>query len=159
MPRVNRNQIIMQDMYDWYKSLYKNHVDHATYRKVTDLWGEYARELLLEGKDLNLYVNFPLIGIRKRSKPVYIDRILSKKLKKKVYSPNTHSDYYGAFVYWRKNWANFNTVRWTFLPARKLSRGLAQVLKQPGGHRRFVENALSSGSAASQVKINKRYKL
>lgn len=157
MPCWNRNQVSSQEMYRWYVTTVKNHVDYKTYRAVTKLWGIRAVEMTLEGRDIPLYCGFYEIGIRKRYKPVFVDHRQSKIQGKKVYGSNSHSGFYGAKIWWGSKWIRFSVKGWHFTPMRKWSRALAQVLKTPGGHKRFVERIVVSGTAIK--KRRKRFKI
>jgi len=159
MPKISKGQIYLKDMYTWYVALYKKHVDYETYKKVVKMWGKGAQELLLEGKDVPLYADFKLLGVRKRYRPYYVDRNLSKIERRTVLVPNTHSDFYGAAIYWKKKGSRFKIKSWVFKPIRELSRSLASVMKQPGGHKKFTERVRISGHSNSYEKRAKRYKI
>ena len=158
MPRSKRNSYSIKDMYNWYKSLYKKYVDYSTYLKVLELYARYMMEDLMLGKDIPLYAGFQVLGVRKKYKPYYIDYVQTKAQGKRVLVPNTHSDFYGASVYWKHKGSTFYAKEWTFKPHRTLKRMLAKVLKTPGKHRLFVEMARQGGSGKN-IKNAKRYKL
>lgn len=157
MPQFNRNALSSFEMYDWYKTTVKNHVDYETYREVVKLWGTLASEYLLDGRDIPLYVGFKKFGIRKKHKPTFIDYVATKKAGKLIIGSNSHAGFYGAKVYWKKFHTRFNVRGWIFIPCRKLTRALAAVMKTPGGHRKYVEQIVFSGTA--KKKQSKRFKL
>lgn len=156
MSKFDRSALSSFEMYDWYKTTVKNHVDYKTYRKVILLWGLLATEYLLEGKDIPLYTGFKKFGIRKKYKPTFIDKLASEKAGKRVIGSNSHADFFGASVYWKTFHTRFNIKGWVFVPCRKLTRALAKVMQTPGGHRRFVEQIVFSGTA--KKKQSKRFK-
>ena len=158
MPRSKRNSYSIKEMYNWYRSLYKKYVDYKTYLLVIELYAKYMMEDLLLGKDIQLYAGFQVLGVRKKYKPYYIDYVQTKLQKKKVLMPNTHSDFYGAQIYWKHRGSKFYPREWAFRPHRTLSRALAQVMKVPGNHKRFVEMA-RQGNSGARIKNAKRYKL
>ena len=157
MPLWNKNTVSSLELYDWYKLTVKKHVDYKTFRKVLKLWGKYANEFLVEGKDIPLYYSFKKFGVRKKYKPTFIDKLETVRQGKRVIGSNSHSDFYGAKVYWKKLHTKFNIRGWIFMPSRKLSRAVAAIMKMPGGHRRYVEQIVVSGTAAKKRK--KRFKL
>jgi len=128
-------------IYQQYKKTVDNPVDYKTHKKVLDTWGEVLVSYLLEGKDVRLHSGMSVLGIRKKKKRTYVDRQASKKAGKLVIKLNTHSGFYHARVYWRKNYTQYSAKGWVFKPARALSRALGAVMQQPHGHAKFVKQA------------------
>ena len=71
--------------------------------------------------------------------------------------PNTHSGFYGARVFWKKNYVTCSARGWIFRPARKLSRGLAVMMEKPHGHARYVKVADTTNNREhAKVVYNKK---
>ena len=157
MPKWDKNTLDSYDMYAWYKLKVRKHVDYKTFRKVLLLWGKYANEYLIEGKDIPLYQGFKKFGVRKWYSPTFVDIVESKKQGKRIIGSNSHSDFYRAGIYWKKLHTKFNIKGWVFIPSRKLTRAVASIMRMPGGHRRYVQKIVVSGTGARKRK--KRFKL
>ena len=157
MPRYDKGIIPAPEMYLWYKSRCPIHVDFKTYRSVVILWGELFCEYLLDGKDVDMYGGLSKLGVRKQYVPNYVDFKLSKDLGKRTVVPNTHSEFWGGKIWWNKARIRVKGAGWYCKPNRKLSRSLAAIMKTPGGHRKYVQIAISRSMPA--VKFKKRFKL
>lgn len=144
MPKYNKRQYSLSEVYEFYTQSCKTPVPLAQFKLVLELWGSEVNAALLQGKDIKLYHGLSTIGVRKKEKPYYIDKKASRELKTKVRRPNTHSGGYGARIAWRRHYTTMNTAGWEFEPSRELSRSLAVVMKMPGGHTNFVQRAMVS---------------
>lgn len=157
MPKYDRGTLLLSEMYEQYRSFTDKPVSFKTHKAILELWGNLVSEYIIAGKEIPLYVGFKVFGTKKIYKPTYVDRRQSKLQKKLVIMPNTHSDFYGVRMYWKKIGTKFNIRNWSFTPVRKLSRALAKEMQVPGGHRKYMEKARISGTAAKKQK--KRFKL
>lgn len=157
MPSFDRGIIPRRELYSWYKSMYPVHVDEATFSKVFKLWGKLVAQYLLEGKDVGLYYGFSRLGIRKHYKPSYVDHKLSQLHGRRIVVPNTHSDYWGAYVWWNKARIRFSVKHWRLNTSRKLARDLAAIMKVRGGHRKYAQVLVRRNMP--DVKLKKRFKL
>ena len=158
MPKWDKGEIKWDELYQWYRS--KNpevYLDQKRYKEVIILWGELCREYLLEGREIPLYHGFKTFSIRKKYRKTYLDRKQSKIQGKPVYGSNSHSSFFTAGLWWVKRGTKFNVSGWKFKAGRKLNRELAVVMKNPGGHRKFVENIVLSGTA--EKKQRKRFRI
>ena len=141
MPKINRNLILLKDVYKYYKRNAKGEIlDYKTFKLVLDTYGEEFNRFLLQGKDVNLFCGLSLMGVRKHVQLTYISKYDSKLQKKKVVKPNTHSGNYAAKVYWRRSRTRVNTRGWSFRSSRELSLGVNKVMRQHLGHTTFVSN-------------------
>lgn len=141
MPRHNKNQYPLPDVYKWYKSRVLSPVDYKTHKLVLDVWGDVIIEYLLLGKDIKLHQGLSLLAVRKRPQKTYIDRKASKEYGKLVRKPNSHSGFFRAYIYWKKRYMRRSNKGWSFRASRKLSRALANVMQGYMGHTRFVQRA------------------
>ncbi|HEC44439.1 hypothetical protein LCGC14_0984230 [marine sediment metagenome] len=144
MPKHNKNQYSLQQVYQWYKNSVNDPVDYKTHKLVLEVWGTVFSEYILAGKDIKLQQGLSVLGVRKKEKHTYVDRRASKLAGKLVLKPNTHSGFYGANVYWRRHYTVCNSKGWVLRPCRKLSRALGVIMKQPYGHTRYVKRAMVS---------------
>ena len=141
MPKINRNLILLKDLYRYYKKNAKGEIfDLKTFKLVLDTHGQEFNNLLLEGKDVTLFCGLSLIGVRKHVQLTYISKYESKKQGRKVLKPNTHSGNYAAKVYWRRSRTKINTRGWSFRTSRELSSGINKVMQKHLGHTTFVGN-------------------
>jgi hypothetical protein len=142
MPRYDKKQYSLLEMYAVYTKSCVTPVTFKVFKTILELWGSEVNASLLEGKDVRLYHGMSSLGVRKKEKPFYVDKKVSRELKTKVVRPNTHSGGYGARIMWKRHYTIMNSQGWEFEPSRKLSRGLAAVMKMPGGHTNFVQRAM-----------------
>jgi hypothetical protein len=141
MPKLNKNQCSLREVYNWYKGRTVDPVDYKIHKLVLDVWGSIINEFLLEGKDIKLQQGLSVLAIRKREQKMYVDRRASRLAGKRVMMPNSHSGYYAASIYWGRRRTGCNSKGWSFIPSRKLARSLVTVMRQPYGHARFVKRA------------------
>jgi len=121
-------------------------VSYKEHKLILDTWGELVNDYLIQGRDVKLHNGLSLLGVRKKIKRRYIDRQESKRQGKLVFASNSHSDYFGAEVYWRRHYTTFGSVGWLFRPSRGLSRAVSAVMQQSGGHRRYVMRAQAANT-------------
>lgn len=157
MPKFNRNQYTVNEMYAHYVKTTQNPVDKETFKTTLDVWGTIVNEYILQGRDVKFPHGLSTIGVRKREKPVYVDYKASREQGRRVMRSNSHSGFYGARVMWRRHYTTMNTRGWEFEPSRELSRGVAAVMKMPGGHTNFVKKAVvTSNETQSKSTYNKK---
>ena len=144
MPKVDKSQILLGEVYNHYRSITQDPVDYKQHKEVLDLWGEKVVEALLLGKDVKLHGGLATLGIRKKLKRTYIDKKASKELGREVRRSNSHSNFYGAKVHWRRHYTTFNSSGWVFNPSRALQRGLSAVMKTPKGHTVYLQRAMAT---------------
>lgn len=146
MPKHNKNQYSLQYEYNTYKKTVSEPLTYKEHKKVLDLWGDIVTDYLLLGKDVRLHKGLSVLGVRKKVKRTYVDRKASKISGKLVIKPNTHSGFYGAYIYWKKNYVTCSAKGWVFKPSRALSRRLGEVMKEHRGHTRFSQRAVVTSS-------------
>jgi len=161
MPKYNKNQYLLPEVYAFYKEQTENPVDYKTHKQILDTWGTKVTEYLLQGKDIRLHKGLSILGVRKHIRETYVDRVASKKAGKLVRASNIHSGFYGAVIYWRRHYTSFSSSGWAFHPTRELKRALSQVMQTPAGHRRFVKKAkvVASAKRAREVYANNMIRL
>lgn len=141
MPKLNRNLILLKEVYRYYKKNAKGEiVDLKTFKLILDNYGEEFNKFLFQGKDVRLFSGLSLMGVRKHIQLTYISKVESKRQKRKVVKPNTHSGNFAAKVYWRRSRTRINTKGWSFRSSRQLSLGINTVMKRHLGHTTFVSN-------------------
>ena len=141
MPKHNKNQYSLKEAYNFYKSEVSDPVSYKEYKLILDTWGNIVIEYLIQGKDVLLHRGLSLLGVRKKTKLAYVDKQESKRQKKKVLVSNSHSGFYGASVYWRRHYTRFSSVGWSFKASRVLSRKLAAIMQESGGHTNFISTS------------------
>jgi hypothetical protein len=141
MPKYDKNQYTLPEVYAFYKEQTKDPVDYKLHKAILDLWGNKVIEYLLQGKDIRLHRGLSILGIRKHIRETYIDRQASKEAGRTIRASNIHSGFYGAVTYWRRHYTSFSSGGWGFYPTRKLNRALSAVMQTPRGHMRFVKRA------------------
>ena len=141
MPKLDRNLILLKEVYRYYKNHAKGEiVDLKTFKEILDTHGTEFNKFLLAGKDVKLFSGLSLMGVRKHVQLTYIDKLASKKAGKKVLKTNTHSGNYVAKVYWRRSRTRINSRGWSFRSSRELSSGISTIMKRHLGHTTFVGN-------------------
>ena len=156
MPKVDKKQVTLPQVYQHYKNTTEDPVDYKTHKQVLDTWGELVNEYLLQGKDVRLQSGMSTLGIRKKIKRTYIDRKASKQAGKEVRAVSTHSGFYGAKVWWRRHYTTFNSSGWGFFPSRALHRGLAAIMKSAGGHLRYMQRATVTAEDSHAKSVYKK---
>ena len=156
MPKHNKNQYTLKEVYRWYTKKVENPVSYKVHKEVLDAWGDVMVEFLLEGKDIKLQQGMSVLGIRKKEKRTYVDRQASKKAGKLVVVQNSHSGFYGASIYWRRHYTTINSKGWSFRPSRELARGLADVMHTPLGHTKFVKRARVARTVEQSKSIQRK---
>jgi len=138
-------------MYKFYCTLSSTPVDYTTYKSIINLWGEKAIEYLVQGKDIQLPSKLSYIGIRKILKPTYVDYQESRRQKKCVVKPNTHSSFYGTKLFWNSHFTRFDVNHWSLTASRKLKQAVKRVMIIPNGHTNFVRNTGVYNNFAKQA--------
>lgn len=141
MPKFNKNQVKLKDAYTFYKKSVKNPVSYQEYKLILDTWGRLVVDYLVAGKDIKLHHGLSVIGIRKKDKPTYVDKLESRKQGRLIKKSNAHSGFFGARVFWRRHYTTFSSMGWVFRPTRLLQSKLNAVMSTPGGHRNFLMRA------------------
>ena len=159
MPKVDKNQFKLAEMYRFYSKSVKSPVSYKDHKLILDTWGRTVSEYLMEGKDVNFLAGLSTLGVRKEIKFTYTDFKASKEQGRRVIKPNTHSGNYGARVYWRRSRTRFKSSGWKFVPSRVLSRGIASVMKRLLGHTVFVQRARAYNKHAKNAYNKKVLKI
>ena len=161
MPKFNKNQYKLKEVYKFYKTSVTKPVAYKEFKLILDTWGDLVNEYLLEGKDVKLHNGLSIIGIRKRIKRTFINKKESKRRGMLIKSSNAHSGFYGARVLWRRHYTTFNSSGWVFQPSRELNRALARIMLSPQGHTRFTKRAIATKSIdqAKSIYNKKIYKV
>ena len=55
MPKYNKHQYSLDEMYAFYKGSTSNHVSKELFKQVLEVWGTKVNEYLLLGKDIKLH--------------------------------------------------------------------------------------------------------
>jgi hypothetical protein len=142
MPKHNKHQYSLTEVYTHYKKSVTTPVDQKVYKLILDTWGKIVNDYLLAGKDVKLQQGLSTLGVRKKERRTYIDAKESKAAGRAVVKSNSHSGFYGARIYWRRHYTVINSIGWEFRPTRALSRALGVIMKMPLGHTTFVKRAL-----------------
>lgn len=142
MPKHNKNQIPLTEVYKHYKDNTEKPLDYKTHKAVLDLWGKKVREALVEGKDIKLYHGLSSLGIRKRVKKTYIDKRASSEAGKIIRRSNSHSGFFAAKLLWRRHYTKFNSNNWGFHTCRELQSMITDVMSTLNGHLRYMQKAL-----------------
>lgn len=159
MPKYNKNQYLLREVYDHYLTRTDDPVDYKTHKLILDTWGGIVNRYLLEGRDVQLQERLSRLGIRKKIGKVYKDPFASKLAGRQVLMPNTHSDNYIAKLHWRSHGARIAVKGWTFLPTRELKQGIKRIMLMPGGHRMFFEIATKHNQKAAEAYKTKVLKM
>lgn len=156
MPKHNKNQYTLKEVYRWYTKRVEEPVSYKVHKEVLDLWGDTVVEYLLKGKDVKLQQGISVLGIRKKEKRTYVDRLASKLAGKRVIVQNSHSGFYGASVYWRRHYTTINSKGWSFRPTREFARKLGDVMQEHLGHTRFVKRARVARTVEQSKSIQRK---
>tara|TARA_R110000772_G_scaffold27361_12_gene69653 strand:- start:895 stop:1344 length:450 start_codon:yes stop_codon:yes gene_type:complete len=139
MPKFNKNQYTLKQVYAHYKERVKDPVEYKEHKDILDLWGDKVVDVLLEGKDIRIGSGLSVLCIRKKKKPTYVNFKESKEKGRKIKSSNAHSGFYIARVVWRRHYTRINSSNWSFEPCRTLQRKLSEIMKTYLGHTRFTQ--------------------
>jgi len=139
MPKYDRNQYLLKDVYKHYKSRVDDPVDYKTHKLILDTWGDVVVRYLMEGRDVQLQERLAKIGIRKNECKAVVDYPESKRQQKRVLRSNSHSGFYAARLYWNSHGTRFNSKGWVFQASRNLKAELFKVMSKIGGHRTFLK--------------------
>jgi hypothetical protein len=156
MPKFNKQQYSLREMYMFYKKTCTSPVTITEYKHILEVWGDKVNEYVIQGKDVKLYHGLSVIGVRKRIKPFYVDGKASREAKKVIRKPNTHSGGFGAHVMWRRHYTTMSTRGWEFEPSRVLSRGVSTIMKMPGGHTTYVQKARAASTEVQRRALYNR---
>lgn len=132
----------LTEAYKFFKTKHSHKIDIYTYKKICYEINKMICDQVLQGKMVSLPHGIGAIWIKKYKmnldKPK-LDLHETKKQGKKIYHLNFNSDGYQVRWCWRKkhNWFK-NTKFYSFHPTRDNSRRLAKVMKQEGGHKKFM---------------------
>lgn len=151
MPKVDKQQFKLPEVYREYKKNTTNPVDYKTHKLVLDTWGLFAIEFLLKGRDVQLHGGLSSIGVRKYKQFTYTDLKESKEKGKQIIKVNTHSGNYAARLYWRRNRTRYDSRGWKFVPSRLTSRAIAKVMQTPKGHTNFVKKIRIYNKKAKKI--------
>ena len=128
--------------YKFFKKKYaKTKVTRETYRKICCDFNKMIVADAIEGKTVPLPYSMGSLWIKKYeidydNPPIDLNE--SRKAGKKVYHLNFHSDGYIAKWAWTKrNNLITNLIYYSFRVTREHSRAVAQIMKQPNGHKRY----------------------
>ena len=140
MPGVSKGYSLTH-AYKFYKEKHGNVVDKATYRKICYAFNLSLRDDVLKGKVVKLPHKLGSLWIKKfqtnPEKPP-INLYETRKKGSVVYHMNFHSDGWSARWAWSKlNKLVTNLIYYSFKPSKKNSRMVAQIMKQPDGHKRY----------------------
>lgn len=130
-----------------YKEFCQNHpnipISFKTFKDIIYTSNSIYANFVLEGEKIKLPHGFGSLAINKKKQKYKItikgkDKILlavnwqeSRRLGKKIYYTNSHTDGYRYKWYWLKSDVFItDTYIWGFTPSRINSRKLAQLLKQ-----------------------------
>lgn len=153
MPKHNKRQIPLSEVYAHYKETTDKPVDYKTHKKVLDLWGKLAREALAEGKDIKLFAGLASLGVRKRKKHTFIDRKQTALQKKRVMATNSHSGFFTAKCLWRRRYTTVNSVGWSFHSSKALQMLITNVMNTLGGHSTYLQRAQSAYNDEARKKM------
>ena len=157
MPKFNKNQYTLKQVYAHYLATTTNPVSFEQHKLILDTWGKCVNKYLLAGHDVKLHKGLSIIGVRKKIKRTFINRKECKKQKTLVKSSNIHAGFYGASVYWRRHYTSFNSRGWAFIPTRELNRALGKVMLTPLGHTNFIQQAIAtSNKEQAKASYNKK---
>lgn len=141
MPKFNKNQYSLLQAYSFYKSLVESPVSYKEYKLILDLWGEKVVAALLNGEDVRLHNGLSVLQIRKVFDTTYVDFKATKEKGRVIKRSNATSNFYRAKIRWKRHYTKINSSSWAFMPTRKFSRELSQVMQSYLGHTRFLEKA------------------
>ena len=147
------NDIILKDIYNFYKANFVNNINYGKFAKIIDLFNKEVVQLLYKGLTIKLPYRLGVFEVL-RSKPNYdfnedgsikiinhaknIDWKATNKLwednpklkkKKWLVYDNFHSDGYKVKVAWNASSKRFIFRTFNFKPSRMLVRGLATYIK------------------------------
>ncbi|MBV1928209.1 MAG: hypothetical protein KUG81_01690, partial [Gammaproteobacteria bacterium] len=156
MPKYNKNQYSLDQVYAFYCSRVPNPVSFKEHKKILEAWGDKVVEYLVAGKDVKLHGGLSLIGVRKYESQTYTDHQESKRQGKLIKKSNVHSGFYAAKIYWRRRYTKINSSSWTFVASRNLAKAISSVMKVKGGHLRFSKRANVVGSQYKARQLQKQ---
>lgn len=125
----------------FYRAKTGNKIDKALYRKICQAFNKKLVEAIVAGRVVSLPHGLGTMWIRKFQtnwdKP-RLNLPETKRIGKKVYYDNMHSDGWWARWYWsRVVSTNVNLQYYSFHATRKNARLVSAVMKQPDGHKRY----------------------
>jgi len=141
------DELGIKDSYKYYRSndytTKDEKVLYDDYRKICYAVNAKIAEKIIEGKQIKLPFNLGQIFIRKvknNFKHLKFDYAHFNKTGEKSFHLNTHSNKFHAKWFWQKISCRIpgNKI-YSFIPSRDNKRSLAQVMKQPGGYKRYLE--------------------
>lgn len=159
MPKVNKGQISLREVYQFYKKNTKTCVDYKTHKAILDLYGTKMNEYLLEGRDVDFFAGMSKIGFRKRYQTTYVDYKASKEAKRVIRRSNSKSGNFTAYLYWPRTKTKINSKFWKFVGSRKLKRAVVPLMQELRGHTRYVERAKMLNKYAALVYKNRVLKI
>ena len=139
MPKHNKHQIPLTEVYKHYKENAKNPLDYKTHKLVLDTWGELVSDAIAEGKDIKLFSGLATLGVRKKKCKTYIDKRASKEAGKIVRSSNSHSGFFNAKVLWKRHYTRFSSANWSFHTTKALQKKITAVMSEMDGHKRYLQ--------------------
>jgi len=159
MPKLNKNQIQLREVYKHYEKKVENPVDYKTHKNILDTWGTIVNRYLVEGRDVQLHERLSKLGVRKFASRSYVDFKASKIAGKEVRVSNIHSNFYGARVYWNSHGTRINVKGWVFRPTKELKLAIKDVMIKPQGHTTYIKNAEKHNKKAAEAYRTKILKL
>lgn len=146
--RMNAHYTI-NDVYALYNKEHENdgfEIDEKMFKKVLRLVNQGIMKEVLEGNSVQFMCRIGRVRIQKHkmkfSKPrsLKIDWAKSRKLGKTIYHTNEHSKNYWYRILWdKKSCYVTNKTAYAFIPVRKYSRKLAEILKNPDNNTEYYE--------------------
>lgn len=156
MPKHDKRQIPLREMYQYYKNSTGSPVSYKDYKLILDTWGEELTDYVSQGKDVHLYHGMAVFGVRKRRIKTFVDKLASRIQKKRVVAVNTHSDFFAARMRWGMKATTFNRRGWNFRSSRFLKKKIATIMLMPGGHRTYMEEVKVAYSEKAGKRLYKK---
>lgn len=159
MPKVNKNQYTLLEVYKHYKKSTEEPVDYKTHKAILEAWGDTVVEFLVDGRDVPLYKGLSKIGVRKRVRINYVDFRASKLAGRRIIKSNAHSDFYVGYLYWNTHKTKIFVKGWALRTSAHLAGLIGDVFKTHKGHTKFVQVATAHNQQAKAEFNRKIHKL
>lgn len=145
MPKFDKNQYLLSDVYKFYKQRCKERgvvpVTYKEHKNILDTWGRTVVQYLSKGKDVKLHSGLSILCVRKTKTATYVDFKESKKAQDVVSMSNAHSAFYVARTRWRRHYTTISSSGWSFKASSRLARAIHNQMIVPGGHRVYVRQS------------------
>jgi hypothetical protein len=145
MPKVSKGYSL-DHAYKFYKEKHfsrgkEYQMTKKQYRDICYAFNKMIIEEICKGKLFPLPFNCGTLWVKKTKKdpdkPI-LDHHTTKKLGKKVYFTNIHSDGYVGMISWsRRKYVMKNLIYYSFRASGSEAWKVSEIFKQPGGHKRF----------------------